>query len=191
MSFSYRHVAFQSLLRRDSDSNHDAADGARYRRRTHPSRCTIQRAGAESRRDAVPDVVGVPRCLDPALDAGVKEADDAEAVAPGAAGVAGGVEDAVDAELGGVAGLEGFNAADEAGGGATDSAGEVAAAGVEGEVLAPGSALAAGLLDEEVLRGGWELVEVANGDFEILVGVVPAFVGDLVFIGIFLSYFSI
>jgi len=154
-SFSYRHVAFQRLLRRDSNSNHDAANGSRHRRRPHPSRGAIQRASAESRRDAVPDVVGVPRRHDPALDAGVEQANDAEAVAPGAPGMTGGVEDAVDAELGGVTGLEGLYPFDEAETGTADGAGEVATSGVEGEVLAPGSTLAASLLDEEILGGGW------------------------------------
>lgn len=84
----------------------------------------------------------------------------------------GGVEDAVDSELRSVAGFEGFYTFNKADTGAGDSAGEVAASGVEGEILAPGSALAASFLDEEKLRGGREVVEVSDWDVEVLVGVV-------------------
>lgn len=85
-----------------------------------------------------------------------------------------GVEQPVDLELEGVGGLDGPDAGDEAGGGAGDGAGEVADAGVEGEVLAPGAALAEGLLGEEELRGGGELVEALDRGLEVLVGVVQA-----------------
>lgn len=89
----------------------------------------------------------------------------------------GGIQHAVDSELGGVAGLKGADAVDEANSGAGDGTAEVAAAGVEGEVLAPGAALAASLLVEEELRGGREVVEVSDGGVEVLVGVVESGLG--------------
>lgn len=82
------------------------------------------------------------------------------------------VEDPIYAELGGVARFERPDAGDDAGGCASDGAGEVGAAGVEGEVLAPGSALALRFFDEEELRGGRELVEVPDRNLEVPVGVV-------------------
>lgn len=63
-----------------------------------------------------------------------------------------GVENPIDPELHGVPCLEGSDAGDEPDASSADCAAEVGASGVEGDVLAPGAALAASLLDEEELR---------------------------------------
>lgn len=88
--------------------------------------------------------------------------------------MSGGVEDAIDAELEGVAGLGRPDTIDEALACAGDGSGEVAAAGIVGEILAPGAALRDGFLLEEEFRRGGELVEVLDGDLEIVIGVVEA-----------------
>lgn len=90
-----------------------------------------------------------------------------------------GIQNPVNTKLRGVAGLEGLDAGDEACAGTANGSGEVGASGVEGEVLAPGSALAAGFFVEEELGGGWELVEVSDRDLEILVGVVETGLGEV------------
>jgi len=95
------------------------------------------------------------------------------------------VQNAVDSELRCVAGLEGPDTVYEACAGASEGSGQVAAAGVEGEILAPGAALAAGLLDEEVFRRGGEVVEVSNWSIEILVGIVGS--GSGLRIGVWLG----
>lgn len=85
-----------------------------------------------------------------------------------------GVEDTVDTELQGVAFLGGLEGLVETGGGAGGGASEVPDAGVVGKVFAQVAALGDRLLLEEELRGGRDLVDLAVGDLEILVGVVEA-----------------
>ena len=84
------------------------------------------------------------------------------------------VQDPVDLELRRVAGFEVLDAGEDPDGGAGDGAAEVSGSGVEGEILAPGAALLQGLLREEVLGGGGELVEVLRfyWDLEVSVRVV-------------------
>lgn len=109
---------------------------------------------------------------DSALQAGEDQTEDAEGVSEPPSDMAAGVEDAVDSELERVTRVGGLDAFEGALGCADHGAGQVAAAGVVLEVLAPGSAGLRRLLDEEVLVGGGEIVEISNWDLEILVGIV-------------------
>ena len=81
--------------------------------------------------------------------------------------MAGRVEHPTNPELRGVAGFERFDSGNEAGSFAAYSPDEVAAAGVEGEVVAEITAAPASFFVEEVLRGGGELVDVSNRDRDL------------------------
>ncbi|CAL9066514.1 unnamed protein product [Musa banksii] len=166
------HVSLHNLLPRDSSSNHQSSDSAGNRRRPRPVGGLEQGPGTEPGDDAVDPVVLIPRGDHPALEPGVQEADDAEAVADPAAVLAAGVEDAVDADLRGVPGLRRSEGMADAEGGAGSRPGEVSDASVVGEVLAPGATLGDGFFLEEKLRGRGEVVEGAVGDLKIVVGVV-------------------
>jgi hypothetical protein len=169
-----RHISLGELLAGHGGAGEDPSDGASDGGGPRPVRRAEERAGAEPRRDAVDPVVAVARGDHGALHPGVHQPDDAQPVAEPAAAAAAGVEDAVGADLGGVPGLRARGGVAEAEGGAGDGAGEVPDARVVGEVLPPRAALRRGLLLEEELRRGGEVVEglVAVGGAEVVVGVV-------------------
>ncbi|CAL9051986.1 unnamed protein product [Musa banksii] len=170
----YRHVSLQDLFPSYSSADHQAANGTGDGRRSRPIGGLKEGSGAEPGQDAVDPVVRIPRGNHPALETGVHEADDADPVTDAAAILATGVQDPVDPDLERVAGLGGAKGAAEAEGGSRDGAGEVANSCVVGEILAPGTALGEGLLLEEKLRRGREVVEGSVRDLEVLVGVVES-----------------
>lgn len=110
----------------------------------------------------------------PTLEAGEDEAHHAERVAESATREAPRVEYSVESDFEGVGGLGLAEALDGAPGGAGYGAGEVAGAGVVLEVVTPGAVGPGGFFGEEVLRRGGEVVELLNGDVEVLVRVVDA-----------------
>jgi hypothetical protein len=167
-------VPLADLLERRSATGEDTADGPRNDGGPWAVGGAEERAGAEPRGDAVDPVVLVAEGDHGALDAGVHETNNSEGVADAATGAAAGVEDAVGPDLGGLPGLRPADGVAEAERGAPDGAGEVPDAGVVGEVLAPGAALRDGLLLEEELRRGGQIVELLVGDVEVLVRTVEA-----------------
>ena len=177
--FSYGHISLQRLLRRHGSSDQSSPDGTSHRSRPHSTRRPIHGAGTEPRRHAIPHIVHVPQRHGAALHAGVDEPDDPQPVPPRPARVAGRVEHPIGPELRGVAGLERLDSGDEAGSSAAYSSEEVAAAGEEGEVVTEITAAPASFFVEEVLRGGGELVDVANWDRDLdpLVRVVESGLG--------------
>lgn len=110
----------------------------------------------------------------PTLEAGEDEAHHAERVPESATRVAPRVEDSVESDFEGVAGLSLTEALDGAPGGSDQGTGEVAGASVVLEVVAPGAVGPGGFFREEVLRRGGEVVELLDGDVEVLVRVVDA-----------------
>lgn len=110
----------------------------------------------------------------PILKASEDEAQNAERVAEFATRLAARVEDSVESDFEGVAGLGLAETLDGASGGADDCTGEVAGAGVVLGVVAPGAVGPGGFLREEVLRRGGEVVELLDWNVEVLVGMVEA-----------------
>ena len=166
------------MLAPHSCGGEDPAEGACDGGGPRPVGGAEERARAKPSGDAVDPVVAVAGRDHGALDPGVHEADDAQRVPDTAAGAAAGVEHAVGADLGGLPWLGAPGGVAEAQGGAADGAREVPDARVESEVLTPRAPLRQGLLLEEELRRGGQVVErpVAVGHVEVLVRIVqPAF----------------
>lgn len=108
----------------------------------------------------------------PAFQTGKNQAKDPKRVASPAAELAPRVENSIETELHGVAGLGGPEALDGAPGAAEKGAGQVADSGVVLEIFAPRTVGPGGLFEEEMLGGGGELVELGDRNVEVLVGVV-------------------
>ncbi|PON47090.1 hypothetical protein PanWU01x14_247070 [Parasponia andersonii] len=85
----------------------------------------------------------------------------------------------VDTELHGITRLKEFDAGHQFDIGVIDHTNEVAATGVEGEILALGTTLATSFFDKAKLGGGWELVEVLHWYLKVLVGVVETGLGEI------------
>lgn len=152
----------------------DSPDGAGNGGGSGSGGAPIERSGAESSDGAVDQVIGAPGVDHPTLEAGEDEAQDAERVAEFATRVAARVEDSVESDFEGVAGLGLAEALDGACGGADDCTGEVGGAGVVLEVFAPGAVGPGGFFREEVLRRGGEVVELLDWNVKVLVGMVDA-----------------
>jgi hypothetical protein len=149
---------------------HDPSDDAADYGGPRPAGHAVERAGANPGGRGVDPVVRPrPVVADARLGAGEEHGDHADPVAVGAAHGAAVVEDAAGAQLQGLAALR----LDGRAGEPRDGAREVADAGAQGEVLAPGAALPERLLLEEDLGRGRELVERAVrrvGEHDAVVG---------------------
>lgn len=130
-------MSFESLLPDNRCGGRDSSDGAGNSSGSRPRRSPVESSGAESGDGAVDQVIPAPEVDHGALEARKDEAQHAERVPEPATTLTPRVQDPVEPELEGVAGLGGPEAFEGTLGAADDGAGEVAGAGVVLEVIAP------------------------------------------------------
>lgn len=169
--FLHGHKSADQILPGNEQPRHHQPSGAGHRRRPHPPRRAVDGAGgcpgdqAALHLPTIPD--HAPRHR---LRHGVDHAQNPERAAGPRPGLHRSVEDPVDAELQRLARLGCSEAGEGPAGDACGGAGEVGDAGAEDEVLAPVAAAVEGLLWEEELGGGGDVVEGPGGAVEEEVG---------------------
>lgn len=118
-----------------------------------------QGPSTQPRHHGAQDAVIPDSGANPALQAREDEAQQSRGISQPAASLTGCVEDPVDSELERLAGLGGMDTIEDSPGATDSGSGEVSNAGAEAKIVAPRATLEGGLLLEEELGRGGEVID--------------------------------